>query len=460
MKIIPVLMAAAGLASVLPAQQATAPVRERPLGAVTHSSKELLAAVSQARQLPGGRVLINDLGGRKVVLFDSTLASYTLIADTTSATANAYSSRAGGLIPWKADTTLFVDPQSLSMLVLDGQGKVARVMSVPRPNEANFLIGGPNGTPGTDRDGRLLFRGMPNFRMMMGAPGGNNTGAMPQPTIPDSAPLLRMDLATRKMDTLAYLKIPKSSVQMTRDDAGRISVNVTVNPLPVVDDWAVLSDGSVAVLRGQDYRIEWQRPDGSKVTTPKISFDWKRMSEEDKIAFLDSSRVAMEKVRQAAMSGNPAAFQAGANAVMGGGMPGGGGTRVQVQIGGDGPMPPQRGGGDGGGRGGDAGRGGGPGGMGNINVPPINMVSPSELPDYAPPFQAGSARGDLDGNMWVRTTKVVQGGSVYDVINAKGELIDRVLMPAGRVIAGFGHGVVYMGVRDGAGVRLEVAKMK
>lgn len=98
--------------------------------------------------------------------------------------------------------------------------------------------------------------------------------------------------------------------------------------------------------------------------------------------------------------------------------------------------------------------------MGNVNVPPINMVSPSDRPDYAPAFMAGSARGDVDGNLWVRTSKVVNGGSMYDVINGKGELIDRVLVPAGRVIAGFGHAVVYMGVRDGAGVRLEVAKMK
>jgi hypothetical protein len=56
---------------------------------------------------------------------------------------------------------------------------------------------------------------------------------------------------------------------------------------------------------------------------------------------------------------------------------------------------------------------------------------------------------------------VVNGGSVYDVINGKGELIDRVQVPAGRVIAGFGKGgVVYMGVKEGTGVRLEQARRK
>jgi hypothetical protein len=95
-------------------------------------------------------------------------------------------------------------------------------------------------------------------------------------------------------------------------------------------------------------------------------------------------------------------------------------------------------------------------------LPPLVFVAPSDLPDYAPPFSAGgSARADLDGNLWIRTSNVVAGGSVYDVINGKGELIDRIQVPAGRVIAGFGKGgVVYMGVREGTGVRLEQARRK
>ena len=424
------------------AQQPT--VRERPLGPIIHASTELLGAVSAVRGLPDGRLLVNDIAGRKVVLFDSTLSAYTLVADTTSATANAYSSRAGGLIAWKGDTTLFVDPNSLSMLVLDGAGRITRVMSVPRANDAMFLIGGPNGTPGTDPEGRLLFRGMPNMRFLMGR--GGAAGGAPPP-MPDSAPLLRMDLALRKVDTVGALRIPKQNVSINRDDAGRVTVTITVNPMPVVDDWAILSDGSVAILRGQDYHIDWVRPDGAKSSTPRIPFDWKRMTDEDKVAFIDSARVQMEKLRSAALSGNANAAAAGAASVMGGGM------QMRFESRGDGPPPLPRGGGAGD-------RAGGPGGVGNVNVPPINMVSPSELPDYAPAFMAGSARGDLDGNLWVRTSKVVNGGSMYDIIDGKGRLIDRVLVPAGRVIAGFGHGVVYMGVRDGAGVRLEMAKMR
>jgi hypothetical protein len=43
----------------------------------------------------------------------------------------------------------------------------------------------------------------------------------------------------------------------------------------------------------------------------------------------------------------------------------------------------------------------------------------------------------------------VGGGPIYDVINRKGEVIDRLQVPAGRQIVGFGKGgVVYMQARD------------
>lgn len=101
--------------------------------------------------------------------------------------------------------------------------------------------------------------------------------------------------------------------------------------------------------------------------------------------------------------------------------------------------------------GGPGGPGGGPGAGGGPGMRGIAMVEPSELPDYQPPFFAGSARADADGHLWVRTmpTKALAGGPVYDVINSKGELIDRVQVPKDRLIVGFGPGgVVYLAVRE------------
>ena len=68
----------------------------------------------------------------------------------------------------------------------------------------------------------------------------------------------------------------------------------------------------------------------------------------------------------------------------------------------------------------------------------------ADLPDYVPPFTRGAVLADGDGNIWVRTTTLVQGQPVYDVINSKGELVDRVQLPPFRSIAGFAPGVVYL----------------
>ena len=416
------------------------------LGPVEHASKDLLGAVSSVRALPGGRVLVNDNGGRKVVLFDPALAQFTVVADTTSATANAYSSRAAGLIAYKGDSTLIVDPVSLSMLVIDGKGAVARVMSVPRPNDAGALIGGSTGTPAFDAKGRLVYRAPPLFNF----PKRTGDGPMQPPVFPDTAPLVRIDLATRKLDTIGYLKIPKINMSMTQDANGRMSMSSITNPMPVTDDWAVLADGSVALLRGQDYHIDWIRADGPLQPTPKVPFAWRHMTDSSKAAFIDSAKTAMEKLREQFN----AQRAAGGNApnIMGPPDGGGAGGGMVVMFRSDQKVAAE----------GQAQRGGPPaGGPAPVSqaLPPLQFVSPNELPDYAPPFTAGSARGDADGNLWVRTSNVLNGGSIYDVISGKGELIDRVVVPPGRVIAGFGAGgVVYMGVRETGGVRLEQAR--
>lgn len=442
-----------GFAQTSAAASALPPVR--PLGKVTASSGELLTAVSQVRALPDGRVLVNDNGGRKIVLFDAGLAAFTVVADTTSATANAYSSRAGGLIPWKGDSTLFVDPTSLSMLVIDGRGQIARVMSVPRPQEANSLVGGQNGTPAFDAQGRLVYRGAIGLRFSRedrGRPGGAAApGGFAMPERPDSVALSRVDLSTRRVDTIAELKIPKQKMNMTQSTDGRMSISAVFNPMQYVDDWTVTSDGRVAVVRGQEYRIDWIGADGKVTRSSKIPFAWRHLDDSTKTAFLDSTRTAMEKLREQAQQ----RMQQGGPAALGGAPGGGGGGSMvmtfETRIGGGGAgavnSPPAR----------EA-----PGGGTTVTLPPIQLVDASELPDYAPPFSAGSVRGDEDGNVWIRTSNVYDGGSVYDVVNKDGKLVDRVLLPPGRVIAGFGPGgVVYMGVRvNDTGVRLEKASLR
>jgi len=101
----------------------------------------------------------------------------------------------------------------------------------------------------------------------------------------------------------------------------------------------------------------------------------------------------------------------------------------------------------------------GPGGGGQL--PQINLVAPSELPDYKPAFTPGSTDVDADGNLWIRTSQNVDARPVYNVVNRKGELVDRVQLPANRVLVGFGPGgIAYLAVRDGNVAHLERARIK
>lgn len=421
------------------------PVRQ--IGSVTAAAAEKFTVVQGIRTLSNGSVLVNDVSGRRVVLFDPKLSTFAVIADSTSATANAYGGRTGSVVAYRGDSSLFIDPASVSMLVLDPAGKVARVMAIPRGEDA-MMLGSLLGSPAFDGKGRLIYRAGGGMRMMR--PGGANTrivesnrGAGPRPSmtppeIPDSAFIVAVDLATRKVDTLGYVRTPKTKFDIRHDENGGMSMQSMINPLAVVDDWAVLPDGSVALIRGRDYHVDWVAPDGSKTSSAKIPFNWQRMTDEDKVAFLDSLKAARERLGpNAPVPGAPgsASGMAGASA--------------QVMVfsqtvtggGGGGPAPSNR---------------------PTMRPTEVQYVPASELPDYKPAFFAGSARADTEGNVWLRTipTEAIAGGPVYDVINRKGELVERVQIPENRTVIGFGDGVVYMLNREGTTATLEKAPVR
>lgn len=428
------LAAAAPLAAQAPAV--------RLIAAPDAQSKPLFGLVSAVRQLPDGKLLVNDVTKRQLTLLDQSLANPFVVADSAAGTANSYGTRPGGLIAYTGDSSLFVDPAGLSMFVIDPAGKIARVGSVPRSQDANMIGNNVTGNPGIDAKGRLVYRAgttfIRNTSANRPASGGGGPAGFALPEIPDSSAIVRVDMVSRKVDTVAYFKIPKTKMKMEQTERG-FSATSEQNPLPTVDDWAVLADGSVAIVRGQDYHVDIIGSDGSTRSGAKIPFDWQRLNDEDKVAVIDSAKKAYEAAAAAVASGQAGAAAMGAMAS--------GAPRMVMNISG----------GDGGGGGGMAQRmmatGAGASALGNVA-----FVSPADLPDYRPVFSGGSTRPDADGNLWIRTSAVRQGtpGAIYDVINNKGELVERIQVPAGRQIIGFGKGgVVYMLARDTNGSWIE-----
>lgn len=286
-----------------------------------------------------------------------------------------------------------------------------------------------------------------------GGPGGGR-GFNPA-NQPDSVPIVRVNFDTRKADSVAWVKVPKNETSMTRSADGSTRMTAKINPLPQGDDWALLSDGTIAVIRVLDYHVDFFTTDGKRESSPRLPFDWKRISDDDKIKLVDSLKSMAKALldRQAAAAGNNAR----------------GGFQMNFEV-----------------------------------------TSPEKLPDYYPPIRAGSSIADLDGNVWILPTtsnlsaqlaqQMMQGGGrggfgggfggggrggapgdstrrgaapgdstgrggfggmppglmpvsaplVYDVVNRKGELVHRVQLPAGRQIVGFGKGgVIYVASREG-----------
>ena len=278
------------------------------------------------------------------------------------------------------------------------------------------------------------------------ANGAAQTGpAITMPDPPDTGALVRIDPSSRKLDTATFVKIPKVKMNMQQGEKG-MQITREINPLPIIDDWAVLSDGSVAIVRGRDYHVDWINADGSMTSSPKLPFDWQRLTDEDKAAVIDSAKKSSDAALAALANAGPgaatkaaavgAAPDAGRSAVLMNfsttTVDGGGGRSTTTTS--------------------------GPGG--GIQM---NFVSINELPDYRPVFtQAGSVKADADDNIWIRTSATRAGaiaGAIYDVVNRKGEIVDRVQVPAGRTIVGFGKGgVVYMMARDDKGAWIERTK--
>jgi hypothetical protein len=384
--------------------QSLPPVRQ--VGRITTKSPLTVRGIAATRELSHGRVLVNDTAARRLYLFDSALRSRVVVLDSTEGAKNSYGDSPGGLIAYRADSTLFASRALVSLLLIDPAGRATRLVAGPTPAEMLFLAGGPFGAPGFDSRGRLLYRGSARDRTTPRPPETRS----PYPER-DCAPIVALNLITGKTDTIAVFRIPKEVVTITEEN-GTFRTTVKRDPLPVVDDWAVLPNGSLALIRGRDFHIDWIDQNGRRSSGGTIPFPWRNLTENAKVAFMDSVRFATDTAIAAQE------------------------IRLAERFKGTDNKPPE----------------------------PIepDYLSPNELPDRLPAFEPNSTLADPDGILWVRTTQRISGRPVYYLVNRRGAVVDRVQVPSGRRVAGFGRNhTVYLAYADPAGgVRLERAQLR
>ena len=392
-----------------------------------HVSTDPFSSVASAIRFADGRVFVNDIVARRVVIFDSTSPAR-VVTDSASVTATAYGFGAGALIPFHGDTTLV----SRSAVERDARAQ-SRGANRARDGHATAeqsarLVRELVLHAGLRRAGRLLYFLAQALTMPVKPPPANTTTT----STVDSALIVRFDFASHAYDTVATIRMPKARQSITTSEEGRITrmSSMTADPAPVLDDWVVRQDGVLVIVRGRDFHVDWMDSDGKWSSAPKIAFEWQHLDDAQKQTLIDSAAAANKARRDSILAGQATGGIGGSAA--GGARTGRGGGDADAPRA---PQPPP---------------------------PPIEdpKVEPNDVADYRPAFPHGATRVDWDGNLWIRTTTMVNGQPVYYVVNRRGELFDRVQIPPFRTLAGFGPGVVYMAVKDAAGVvHLEEAKI-
>ena len=347
--------------------------------------EEPFTQINGVRELRDGRVIVSDVREKTVQIVDLKAGSAQKIGREGSGPGEyALPMR---LLALPGDTSVVYDPLNRRFLVIGPDGKPGAFVSFESEN-----TGGRGrvtlGARYTDARGRLYSTG-PNFSI---GPNG-------EPSTSDSAPILRLDRQTRKTDTLAWVFTPTTTI---RTSQGGTNISVRSgggNPYAEADDWAVMPDGRLAVVRVKSYRVDWYAPNGQKTSGPVIAYEKLKVTEDDKKAF-----------RERRASGA------------------GGATIVFTE---------QR---------------GGPGGTSRsagVAPPNVQIPEPTDWPELKPPFVANAAFAAPNGTVWVLRTRAAKDKiPTFDVFDATGKVVNRVAIPADTRLVGFGNGTVYLARSD------------
>jgi hypothetical protein len=352
----------------------------RPLGPVVAITAEGLKSVQSVIELSSGRVVINDRIGRRLLLYDASLSTATVIlSDTAPAAARRYGS-GGPIFRFRGDTIIWVDLGSQALVVIRADGQIDRVLALRRPADIASLTS-LAGKGSFDDRGDLAYRSTG-----LVVAGGLIVPAAGRTSPRDSDAIVRVGMGAGTVDTAGF-------VVFDRGPVNGMGMTTVFNPMLLVDDWAMLSDGAIAIVRGHDYHVDWLNPDGTRTSSPPIAHQWIRLTDSAKAALVDSIAAA------------------------------------QLIAGRGTPRP---------------------------------IVSPDVLPDYPPPFNSGAIIADADDHLWIRQAWLPSGqsGIVYDIVDRNGALVDRIQIPGGTTIAGFGHETVYLAAREGAGVTIARARIR
>ena len=345
---------------------------------------EPFSCISGIRELSDGRIIVSDVREKTVQLIDLKRGTATKIGREGQGPGEW--STPQGVFAVSGDTSLLWDPQNRRFLTILPNGTVGKEVTVDLGGGARGAI--MTSLPrGTDAMGRLYYQGS-GFVFNEGQ----------APTQLDSAPILRYDRHSAKIDTVSYIQLPKSDIQTSSPAPGNVQIRMTgPNPFAPQRAWAVAPDGRIAFVTPEPYRVEWLSPARTRAGGPEIRYDRLKLTEADKAPVQTPNCGVTISFGDGGGAGGRGTLQATTRAVVGGGGPGG--------------APPR-----------------------------------TDYPEYKPPFlpRYGAPIVAPNGELWVGRSRGPNDPPIYDVFDARGQLTGRVQLPKGTRVSGFGKGTLYL----------------
>lgn len=339
---------------------------------------EAFSVISGVRPLRDGRVIVADSKEKKVQLVDFAGTAKPVGRDGRGPGEWLLPN---GLAALGGDTTVLWDAGNRRYLRIRPDGTPADDFV---PENSNF---GPFGTllpRGTDARGNIYFEGSP-FVMH---------GATPAPA--ESVAVMRYEPARGTVDTVAFVHPAKGNAKVTAFAEGPGISNGSANPLTPLDDWVVLPNGQVAVMRGIGYRVDFYANRVVKMSGPPAKFESRPVD----------AGVKAEMTEQRARQFGNRTPRTGAN--------------------------------------------------GQVNPPPAGAAAEiakafmnlEPWPATVPPFFRGAAIARANGvasQVWVRRATIKDSEpSRYDVFDELGRVVAQVQLPANTRIAAFDARMIYV----------------
>jgi len=337
---------------------------------------EPFSNVSGLRELRTGRVVVSDRLERTVSAIDFATGDITPIGREGQGPGEY--GMPGPLLPLGGDSTLMVDFAAMRGLVLVGD-RVGPTIPLMAGDGLPFI------PRAVDARGRLYGS---SSMMVRGAGGGTAGGS-------DSVPIRRLDPATSTVDTAAWVRAAAGGAGgvTVRSGGGSFQVQTGLRPYAPQDGWAVAPDGRIAVVRPDDYRVEWIA-NGERTAGPPMPYTPVTIGKAEKEEWADAMAGATMMIRTS-------------------GGPGGGSGSSRAAR-------PQR--------------------------PNVDEL---EWPAQKPPFETQGVFVTPEGELWIRVSQPAGARRQrYDVVDGQGRLVRRVELAEDRRLVGFGRGTLYTVRRD------------